>query len=219
MTQLLSKNAKTGVSIDFPIKHHCRPSKICMTYCYARFGHQAMRNARNKQIKVSEYLKGKDISDLILEAKLYSTVRLCGSGDMLKEHVSNIIKLAKECPYTQFWGMTRKKEIAYALNGKGKYPKMSNLRILLTVDATSPQSVWNYEGAMCFGPRRPEDTVPNDDRIITVFPRHQGGRVIKGIPEHPKDCQAVYHRISGCLECGRCWSWDNITELSRVSRP
>jgi hypothetical protein len=215
--QILSKNGKTGVSIDLPLKGHCSPTKNCAKDCYARCGHQARPDALRKQQWVSDYLLGNDLSSLAMEARQYSAVRLNGSGDLLKGHVKNIIKLAQYCPYTQFWGMTRKKDVAYALNGKNGFPKLPNLRILLSVDATSPEKVWRYDGAMCYGPRRAEDTVPDDPRIITVFPRHHAGRVIKGIPEHSKDCQGVYHRISGCMECARCWSWNGT--LARIPNP
>lgn len=212
--QILSRNGKTGVSLDLPREGHCRPTKNCSKDCYARCGHQARPDAIRKQKWVSEYLLGKDISSLVMETRLHSAVRLNGSGDLLPEHVPNIIKLAEQCPYTQLWGMTRKPNIAKALNGK-----IINLRMLLTVDATSPKSVWDYDEAMCFGPRRTEDIVPDDPRIIVVFPKHHAGRVLKGIPEHPKDCQGVYHRISGCMECGRCWAWNGTPALPRIQKP
>jgi len=205
--KILTTNGKTGVSIDLPIKGHCKPTKICSKDCYARSGHQAMKVCTRKQKWVSDYLRGDDISELVQEARLFAAVRLNGCGDLLPEHINNLFKLAEACPFTQFWGMTRKKDIAMAVNGMNGFPDQPNLRILLSVDASSPESVWKYPGPLCFGPRRPEDQVPDDPRIKVVFPRHFAGKVIKDIPEHPLDCQGVYHRISGCMECGRCWMW------------
>lgn len=200
--QLLSKNKKTGVSIDLPIAGHCRPTRNCAHDCYAKQGHQSRPPAKRKQIYLSEYLAGPDQSGLIYECSAHTSVRISGSGDLLPCHVPNLINLAKTCHNTQFWGMTRKPEIAEAINNK-----LPNLRMLLTVDASSPKSVWSYQGAMCYGPRRPENQVPEDDRIKVVFPRHHGGRVIKGVPRHPKDCLSVWHELSGCHACGRCWKW------------
>jgi hypothetical protein len=78
---------------------------------------------------------------------------------------------------------------------------------MVSVDATSPKKTWDYQGKLCYGPRLAQDIVPEDDRIVTVFPRHFTGRVTKGITRHPKDCLAVWHDISGCSACGRCWKW------------
>jgi len=154
---------------------------------------------------MSRYLAGTDQTELIQECRLFTAVRLCGSGDLNPEHVPAILRLAKSCPQTMFWGMTRKPEIAGALNNR-----LPNLRVLLTVDSSSPDSVWNYQGALCFGPRRPGDEVPEDPRIITVFPRHFGGRVVKGVQRHRKDCLSVWHELPGCHACKRCWSWKNF---------
>jgi hypothetical protein len=201
---ILSDNRKTAVSLDLPIAGHCRPTLNCSHDCYAKAGPQAWTNARRKHVWISRYLAGHDISQLILEAGQHTTVRLSGSGDLLPTHVPNILRLAKACPQTQFWGMTRKPEIAKALMRH----HLPNLRIMVTVDSSSPAATWRYSGAMCYGPRRQTDPVPrNDPRILTVFPRHCTGRVVGHVPSHPRDCPAVRHTVSGCHACRRCWSW------------
>lgn len=200
--ELLSKNTKTGYSIDLPLQGHCRPTKNCSKDCYARFGHQARPKAKLKHVWLSQYLAGNDQTELIRECAAHTSVRLCGSGDLLPEHLPAILRVATACPQTQFWGMTRKPEIAEALNDK-----LPNLHLLLSVDGSSPASVWKYKGAMCYGPRHAEDVIPEDDRIKVVFPRHFGGKVIKGIPRHPKDCAGTWHENDGCVTCGRCWTW------------
>lgn len=199
---ILSKNSKCGHSINLPIKGHCRPTKACSFCCYARTGRTTLPESIAKQTWVSNYLTGNDLSRLIKECRKLNHVRLNGTGDLNKEHVPALLSLASLVPDTQFWGMTRKTDIAMAINGR-----LPNLKLLVSVDATSPPSAWNYPGKLCYGPRRPEDTVPDDPRIVTVFPRHFAGRVIKAVPHHPKDCQGVWHTISGCNECGRCWNW------------
>ena len=201
-TTILSSNTKCGCSINLPIVKHCRPTINCSKVCYAKCGHTALPSNKKKQIWVSQYLEGNDICQLINECRSRTSVRLSGTGDILESHVKNLLNLAKTCPSTQFWGMTRKLEIAKALNGK-----LDNMKLMVSVDSSSPDSVWNYNGKLCFGPRLPGDKVPKDKRIVTVFPYHKGGRVIKAVPKDVKDCKAVWHEIPGCLACGRCWSW------------
>ena len=199
---ILSENSKTGCSINLPIKGHCHPTKTCAKHCYAKSGHTRLPQSQKKQIWVSLYLTGKNLSNLIVECKSHTAVRLSGTGDLNINHVPAIKSLAKHCPNTQFWGMTRKVDIANALNNQ-----LPNLHLLLSVDNSSPKSVWNYTGAMCWGPRMAEDIVPVDERIKTIFPCHHAGHVRSTVPNDPRDCQAVRHTISGCMECGRCWKW------------
>ncbi len=204
----LSENTKTGASINLPIKGHCRPTKRCAEDCYAKSGHTILESNIKKQMFMSNYLLGKDITELVYECKRLTAVRLNGTGDLLIGHVPAIISLAKQCPHTSFWGMTRRISIAKVLNGL-----LPNLSLLVSVDTTSPKSVWRYGGLLCFGPRRPEDIVPDNDRIITVFPRHHAGRIIGNVPNDPKDCLAIRKKVKGCLECKRCWSWNDKENL------
>ena len=149
-------------------------------------------------------LKGKDITQLVNECLSRTAVRISGTGDLQTEHVPNLIRLAKACPATQFWGMTRKLEIAKAVNNKA-----DNLKLMVSVDSSSPESVWKYNGKLCWGPRYKTDRVPSDSRIKTIFPYHAHGKVVgeKEMPKDKRDCPAVRHTKSGCLSCGRCWTW------------
>jgi hypothetical protein len=199
---ILSENSKTGCSLNLPIAGHCRPTKNCAKTCYAKSGPIAFPNSKRKQVWLSDYLKGSNITGLIQECSQQIAVRLSGTGDLSLEHCPNILKLAAACPATQFWGMTRKLEI-----DKAKNKKRPNLKLMVSVDSSSPASVWKYNGTLCWGPRLKEDRIPEDKRIHTVFPYHSRGRVVKGMPTNPKDCAAVWHKIPGCLSCGRCWNW------------
>jgi hypothetical protein len=175
-----------------------------MRDCYAKRGPQVYKNSRLKHAWLTRYLSGNDISRLIQECARKPAVRLSGSGDLLPAHIPNLIRLASACHETRFWGMTRKPEIARAINNA----RLPNLRILVTVDATSPKRTWDYPGTLCYGPRHPDDQVPkNDRRILTVFPAHYAGKVGKNVPRDPRDCPAVWHDVSGCSACGRCFSW------------
>lgn len=202
-TTILSENSKTGCSINLPLTN-CRPTKNCSKTCYARCGHTALPVSKRKQAWVSDYLKGNNLTELIRECSGRTAVRLSGTGDLSLEHCKNIIKLAKACPNTMFWGMTRKLEIAKALNGK-----RPNLKVMVSVDASSPASVWKYQGTLCWGPRFKDDTVPADPRIKTIFPYHFAGKIVqvKSMPRDFRDCKAVWHENAGCLSCGQCWNW------------
>lgn len=200
--QILSKNSKCTVSLDLPLKGHCRPTPNCAHDCYARCGRQSLPDAKRKHDWVSKYLAKGNISSLIIEAKHFKAIRLNGSGDLNNNHIPTILYLAASCPNTMFWGMTRKPEIASKINNI-----LPNLKLILSVDASSPKSVWNYTGKMCWGPKRPGDLIPNDPRIIISFPRHVSGRVVKGLSKTSLDCKAVWHDIQGCHQCKRCWTW------------
>jgi hypothetical protein len=198
---ILSSNTKTGCSLNLPIKGHCRPTRNCSRTCYARCGHTALPSNIRKQMWLSEYLKGYDITNLIQECRGRTAVRLSGTGDLQTQHVPNILKLADTCPATMFWGMTRKLEIAESLNHQ-----RPNLKLMVSVDSSSPEAVWNYQGTLCWGPRFATDKVI-PKRVKVIFPYHCTGRVIKGIPEDKRDCPGIRHTKEGCLDCGRCWSW------------
>jgi hypothetical protein len=203
---LLSKNSKTGTSINLPTKKHCTPTKNCAFCCYGRIGHTRLPDATKKAAYVSRYLSGPNIDQLVYECQQLTSVRLSGVGDLLMEHIPNIISLAKQCPQTIFWGMTRKLPIAYALQDV-----TPNIKLMVSVDATSPKETWAYTGSpLCYGPRLAQDIVPNDDpRILTIFPYHFAGSIvnIKLMPKDSRDCPAVRHEVSGCQACGRCWKW------------
>ena len=199
--KIISENRKTSCSINLPMAGHCTPTKNCAASCYAKSGPMALPSNKRKQHWVSEYLKGTDLTQLASECRRWTAVRLSGSGDLLPDHVPAILKLAKACPKTIFWGMTRKVAVAKALN-----KKLPNLKLLVSIDATSPQTTLKYKGPVCFGPRLPGDVVPDLPNLITVFPYHQGGQV-RGVSRHPKDCKAVWHENTGCIDCNKCWNF------------
>jgi hypothetical protein len=201
-TMILSENSKTGRSINLPIADHCEPTINCAACCYAKQGHTIRPSNIRKQQWVSDYLKGNNLEEIIKETHKHTAVRISATGDLLLDHIPNMIRLAQACPQTMLWGMTRKIPVAEELNNR-----LPNLKLMVSVDSSSPDSVWNYSGALCFGPRVEGDTVPKDSRIKTVFPYHHHGKVKKGLVKGPKDCRAVWHEISGCMVCGRCWKW------------
>jgi hypothetical protein len=202
---ILSTNTKCGHSINLPIAGHCRPTKNCARTCYARKGRTALPSNKKKQVWVSNYLKGLNLTELITECKKLTAVRLSGTGDLQTDHLLGIRRLARACPNTMLWGMTRKLEIARALNGK--YP---NLKLMVSIDSSSPAETLAYKGTLCWGPRLASDAIPDNKHIHTIFPYHNSGKIVnpKIMPHDSRDCPAVRHIVKGCSDCGgRCWSW------------
>jgi hypothetical protein len=144
-----------------------------------------------------------DVGRLIDESKTFRAIRLSGTGDLKNKHIDQILRIVQACPDTQFWGMTRKTEIASILSNH-----LPNLHMMVSVDSTSPQRIWNYAGPMCWGPRMPGDNIPQDQRLKIYFPMHKAGKVLKVLSPLPLDCPGVWHTVKNCLDCSKCWSYD-----------
>ncbi|MEN6550153.1 MAG: hypothetical protein ABFE07_29265 [Armatimonadia bacterium] len=200
--EFLSTNSKTGTSLNLPVIN-CRPSARCAQACYACTGPISWHNSITKSLAVDAELKAGRVERLIEEARRLTNVRISGSGDLTLEQVPAIIRAARSCPGTLFWGFTRKPEVARALHRKAR-----NLTIILSFDASSKdRSFRGYRGPLAFGPRRPEDAVPSDRRIVVVFPEHIQGHTTKGVPRHRLDCPTSRgaEHDNACEKCQRCW--------------
>lgn len=202
--KLISSNTKTeDPSLNLPIVGHCiNQTDICKSTCYAMKGTQAFSVAQLKAEYLSRYLLGTDLRQLIGECSVVKSIRLNGGGDLLPGHVPAILKLAKVCKETVFWGMSRNLEVLKDINGAG----LKNLSLLYSIDASTKKEDWEfYDGGIVFGPKLSTDIVPVDDRIRTVFPVHKGGKTEKNVVKHHKDCKSVYDHNIKCSSCKRCW--------------
>lgn len=203
--KLLSGNKKTGISINLPLLN-CIPSKRCSETCYACEGPIAFKNSIRKTLKVDAVLRSGAIEALVDECRKEWDVRLNGTGDLTLEHVDAILFLATSCPNTIFWGFTRSRPVAEELNNQ-----LENLSIVLSYDSTmSPSHVDGYEGPIAFGPVQAQDTIPDDPRIIVVFPEHHQSHPDPYIMLHPKDCPATRfevksEKVGACGRCRRCF--------------
>ena len=199
---ILSDNHKTGSSINLPVMN-CRPTRRCAAACYACVGPISWGNSIRKALAVDAALRKGEIEGLIWESRRLRDLRLNGSGDMCPVHVPAVLELARKCPATLFWGFTRVREVAEAIN-----KQQDNLSLIISFDSTSADRVLaGYLGPLAFGPRRPRDPVPEDGRIIVVFPEHHAGHTMHGVPVHPKDCPATRgaERRDACQRCQKCW--------------
>lgn len=207
-TRLLSHNTKTDdPSLNLPILGHClNKTERCETACYALTGPIAMSVSVLKQEYLSRYLRqANDLRQLIGECSVVKSVRLNGGGDLLPAHVPAIIKLAKACKETIFWGMSKNLDVLRLINTAG----LPNLSLLLSVDGTTPKSIIeNYTGAFVWGPALPGDKIPfGDKRLKVVFPYHQGGKVRDpNMPKTHLDCRAITNKELHCNQCRRCWN-------------
>lgn len=198
---MLSGNLKTGVSLNLPLLN-CIPSKRCAESCYACQGHIAMNKAIRKALVIDQMLLDGDLYRLIGECRMYENVRLNGGGDLTLNHVKSVLKLARECPRTIFWGFTRNRPVAQKLNRK-----LPNLSLVLSFDATSrKEQTHRYRGPLAYGPKRAGEEVPDDRRIVVVFPEHQQSHPDIAIQWHPKDCPGVWgEKLGACNRCRRCF--------------
>jgi hypothetical protein len=212
---ILSDNHKTGASVNLPVLN-CRPTKRCAAACYACVGPIAWCNSLRKALAVDLALRKGEVEGLVWECRRLQDLRLNGSGDMSLAHVPAVLELARKCPATLFWGFTRRREVAEAVN-----QHLKNLSLIVSFDATSAdRELAGCECPLAFGPRRPRDEVPNDRRIIVVFPEHHVGHTIPGVPLHPKDCPATRgaERTNACQRCQRCWRPFAAMDRKELSR-
>lgn len=202
---MLSGNSKTGASINLPLVN-CKPTKRCSNECYACVGPIANPNSVRKSMIVDKSIRKMDLDRLIRECAQRLNVRLNGSGDLTPDHVRAMLELATKCPETVFWGFTRNLKVAGLLNGA-----LPNMSLIVSVDATSPKGFANdYDGPLAFGPRSPGDDLPDDPRIIVVFPTHHQAKPDPAIPVHEKDCPATRFKVredklGACDRCKRCY--------------
>lgn len=216
-TKLLSGNKKTGVAINLPLRN-CSPSKRCAETCYAMEGFVAAPHVIKATLRMNHVLlTGEHLDKLVAECKKEPDVRLLGIGDFHIAHLHQVVQLAKACPETVFWGFTRKRSIAEALNHE-----LQNLSIVLSWDCThhAHSHVAGYEGPLAYGPIQAGEEVPNDERIIVVFPEHHQSHPDRKIQPHEKDCPAT--RIpafreglkhGACQRCGRCLRPHDVTHF------
>lgn len=207
-SKLLSHNTKTDdPSLNLPIVGHClNKTERCASQCYALKGPISFSLSVLKAEYVSKYLlQTKDLRQLIGECSKVKSVRLNGGGDLLPGHVPAILKIAKACKETIFWGMSKNKEVLHLVNGS----KIKNLSLLYSIDGTTKKELYSgYEGGIAYGPRMPEDVIDfSDKRIKVIFPNHTGGKVRdKEMPVTRLDCRAVLNKNLKCTDCKRCFN-------------
>jgi hypothetical protein len=223
----LSKNDKTGMSINTSIAMTCRPTPGCSVYCYGLGGRIAMPAALQRQAENAAMFGIEEWGQLADEAmdvahvvsRQQDFLRMFGVGDLQAGSVYFINQLAAYAkavkPKFRIWVSTRKFDMA------AKLVESPNLHVMLSFDSTT-LARHRAAGLKLLAQRRPQffaawvrcsedETIPK--WVNVVFEEHGIGR---GRAKHKPDsrsCPATIHEDypeavpleSACSNCMYCF--------------
>lgn len=224
----LSKNDKTGWSINTSIAMTCRPTRACQEYCYGLTGRIAMQGALARQAENATYFSIEDLAGLADEARdithvvarMQGFLRVFGVGDLQPGSVYFVNQMAAYAasvkPGFRIWLSTRKFELASHLVDS------PNLHVMMSFDHSTPPRAL-ARGKALLVERRPRFfaawTRLADDEIVPpwvniVFEEHRIGRGRAPRPPEPRACPATVHEDHGGVDhngaCSRCqWCFDD----------
>jgi hypothetical protein len=225
----LSKNDKTGWSINTSIAMTCRPTPGCAVYCYGMGGRIAMPAALQRQAENASFFSVDDahwgpLADEAMDvahvvSRQQSFLRMFGVGDLQDGSVYFINQLAAYAkavkPKFRIWVSTRKFELAQ------KLVDQPNLHVMLSFDSTTlPRH--RAAGQKLLAQRRPqffaawvrcsedEDVPP---WVNVVFEEHAIGRGRAKRAPDKRACPATIHEDfkgsmpleSACANCMYCF--------------
>lgn len=238
-TLFLSKNDKTGLSINTSIARTCRPTPACSVYCYGLDGRITMPASLQRQAENAAMFSIEEWGQLADEAmdiahvvsRQQDFLRMFGVGDLQPGSVyfinqlSSYAKTAK--PKFRIWVSTRKFDLATNLVDN------KNLHVMLSFDSSTPPK-WRTMGLRLLAERRPQffaawvrqeqgERVPPWVDVVFEMHRHGYGRA-KRTP-HPKACPATIHEscpgsveLNGaCAKCQFCFDSKRREETPLVS--
>jgi hypothetical protein len=149
---LLSSNAKTSLSLDFPIGHTCAPTALCSAVCYAsRPGTPArwnkslrmrLRTLRYFQLATPraaanrlwhEFSRRRTTAKWTSRGVRIDFLRVNGTGDLVPAVVAALNLFMVDHPEVALWVVSRRPLIAAGLEPR------PNLFLQLSVDATTTQ--------------------------------------------------------------------------------
>jgi hypothetical protein len=223
----LSKNDKTGISINTSIAMTCRPTPGCAVYCYGLGGRIAMPAALQRQAENAAMFGIEEWGQLADEAmdiahvvsRQQDFLRMFGVGDLQLGSVYFINQLAAYAkaikPKFRIWVSTRKFEMAARLVDQ------PNLHVMLSFDSTTlPRH--RAAGLKLLAKRRPQFFAAwvrcSDDEVIpkwvnVVFEEHAIGRGRAKREPDARTCPATIHEDhpdavpleSACRNCMYCF--------------
>jgi hypothetical protein len=149
---LLSVNAKTTMSLDFPIGHTCHPTQLCAAVCYAsRPGAPAawkkslrkrLRNLRYLELEETDFAVERLSREFGRERRRWENrgltldyLRVNGSGDLFPTLIPVLNAFAARNPDVHVWIVTRRFELAALIQ------PLPNVFLQLSLDATTPPSL------------------------------------------------------------------------------
>jgi hypothetical protein len=225
----LSKNDKTGISINTSIALTCRPTPGCAIYCYGLGGRIAMpaslqRQAENAALFGIDTCEWGQLADEAMDiahvvSRQQDFLRMFGVGDLQLGSVYFINQLAAYAkavkPKFRIWVSTRKFDMA------AKLVESPNLHVMLSFDATT-LARHRAAGLKLLAQRRPQffaawvrcsedETVPK--WVNVVFEEHAIGRGRAKRPPERRACPATIHESypesteleSACSNCQYCF--------------
>ena len=228
-TLFLSKNDKTGWSINTSIAMTCRPTPGCAIYCYGLGGRIVMpaalrRQAENASLFAMDTAEWGQLADEAMDiahvvSRQQDFLRMFGVGDLQLGSIYFINQLAAYAkavkPKFRIWVSTRKFEMAAQL------VQQDNLHVMLSFDSTTPPK-FRAAGLKLLAKRRPQfyaawvrcsedEDVPK--WVDVVFEEHASGRGRAKREPEPRACPATIHEeIPGsmpleraCQSCQFCF--------------
>jgi len=227
----LSKNDKTGYSINVSIGLTCRPTKNCSQYCYGLESRISLPMSLKKHVQnyaafqhletVSDDLvrwEAAYIADRVLQKQNF--LRIFGVGDLQPGSVRFINVLAKEAPALALWVSTRKFDLAEQLDIR------PNLHVMLSLDASTPkkdraaaEKLAARPGGQFFLAYVQEDAEEAvDDKIAVIFAEHHfhSGRAAWTKEQaDPRTCPATIKggdaHADACSRCRFCFTTERRT--------
>jgi hypothetical protein len=226
---LLSCNAKTSVSLDFPIGHTCDPTATCARVCYAAGPRAAAtwRKSLRKRLRNLRYFRfeepheaawklGREFSRARRRWEPRANLdylRINGSGDLFPEIVPVLNFFATYYGGIRLWIVTRRPELA------AQIAPLPNVYLQLSLDASTPPEL--VERSRFLAATHPRAylsflrTAPKDDTrgAAIVFNEKR----TPGLPYHGRtDCPVDAGRLpldnirgtggTACATCRKCFS-------------
>ncbi len=227
---LLSVNAKTSLSLDFPIGQTCDPTPLCARVCYgsradapATWSKSLRKRLRNLRY-VSEASSEQAAVRLTREfegvrrrwAKRGVTLdylRVNGTGDLFPALIPVLNAFATSNPGVRLWIVTRRFELA------AQIVRLPNIFLQLSLDATTPPELERTaREIIAVHPRAYLSflrSTPTDDTRGAAIVFNQKG--ISGLPyDRRTDCPVDAGRLSlgnrrgiggtACAKCRKCFT-------------
>jgi hypothetical protein len=226
-TLFLSKNDKTGLSINTSIAKSCRPTPACSVYCYGLDGRIRMPASLQRQAENAAMFSVEEWGQLADEAmdiahvvsRQQDFLRMFGVGDLQPGSVYFINQLSQYSktikPKFRIWVSTRKFDLAQNLVDN------ANLHVMLSFDSSTPAK-WKTMGLRLLAERRPQFFAAwvrqSDDEVVpkwvdVVFEQHRHGHGRANRKPHKRACPATIHasrpesvELDGaCAKCNFCF--------------
>jgi hypothetical protein len=146
---LLSANAKTSASVDFPVGHTCNPTALCASVCYATGPRAAMAwpQSVRKRMRNLRYFKLEEPHEAAWKlgrefkrARRFwerrgvtlDYLRINGGGDLFPELVPVLNYFSAHFAGIRLWIVTRRLELAAQIEPR------PNVFLQLSLDASTP---------------------------------------------------------------------------------